>query len=516
MTQTLKFSNGKFLMALPYPPENWKETEQSGVYATTDLRAAAALRQYADEKTKKIFDRIFQKRYLLPILPPSVSIDWLDPHQWVGVQWILTRSRSYLWHAPGAGKTAQAITAAFLSKRPGQIVIVCPADLTQNWAHEIKKFVRLLYPKRTSPEEIAIVPTTAKRGLVDWTADWLIVPDSMLSAPWVWRGLRKRTIRFLAVDEASRFKETTSLRSIILYGGTHQGQKYPGLYRYVRHVVFLDGSPMPNGRPMELWAPTYALCPEAIDCLQQQEFGFRYCGAKLNERGVWEFLHSSREEELRQKLTKDFMHVVREDELSHPERRRSLLFITEDVRSPEQKSWERRHLGSLDIDELDENASQGELAQYRKEIGLAKVPWAAGYIARRLQEGEQILVFAWHREVCQELAQRLKKFNPGLIIGGTPMSERLTYFEEFQKGKRPLLVGNSFQRGQNLQAGDRAIIVEPSWSDETNKQCEKRISRRGNDKLFTRCEYIVAPDSFDERLIRSLFSKERRTKRLGG
>ena len=174
---------------------------------------------------------------------------------------------------------------------------------------------------------IGMVRTSGRQEEVAWKADFLIVPDSMLAKP-------GSTSAFEAEDEASRRGRGVTSQGMHqrevhrILPGTHEGYVLSGLFQEARHVVFLDGSPMPN-RPMELWAPTYALCPEAIDCMSMNDFGYRYCGARPNERGEWEYKYSSHEGELNQKLTRDFMHVVTESELQHPERRRLMLFMSE-------------------------------------------------------------------------------------------------------------------------------------------------------------------------------------------
>jgi SNF2 family DNA or RNA helicase len=353
-----------------------------------------------------------------------------------------------------------------------------------------------------------------------WRADFIICPDSMLTKPWVYERLEKLRFKFIGVDEASRFKEPTTERGLAFYGGQTKKRSYHGLYQRARHVVFADGSPMPN-RPMELWAPTYALHPEAIDCMDQRDFGFRYCGARQNDYGQWEFNHSSNESELRARLQKDFMHVVTEEELSHPERQRSLLFMNQDVRSPEHKSWERRHLQTMTFDEISEDMSQGRMAHFRRELGVRKIPWAYQYIRERLAgKKESLLIFAWHREVAIELHRKLTLAGHkiGLVIGGTKASEREELFVGFQEGRIDGIIGNiqAMGRGHNLQRAKRVIFVEYSWTDELNKQCEKRASRRGNEEAFVRCEYLVSPNSMDEPLLNSIFTKQTRTRKVIG
>lgn len=499
-------------MKLIYEDKNFKVVN-NGVTTLIDKFEAKKLYSFADPTALRILDRLFVKKYLAAYTLP----DFLDAHQRIGIDWILTRARSYLAHAPGAGKTAQAIIASFLTRGQGQTIFIVPPSLTLNWKSEIEKFAGKMGDAGLWPI-ITTVAVTSKKYMVDWTADFIICPDSMITKPWVLEKLSTIKKKFIAVDEASRFKEAGSSRTVALFGGAVRGFKSPGLIYNSKHVVLLDGSPMPN-RPIELWAPTFAMAPETIDFREHDDFGFRYCGATRNKYG-WEFRHSSREAELKEKLQKDFMHVVTEEKLSHPERLRSMLFMNKDVRSVKQKKWEQEFLTKTKLSDIDENISRGEIAKYRQQLGVRKVPWASEYISERLEnKNESILVFAWHREVCELLLENLKQFKPGLVMGGTKSNAREKYFEQFLKGARKLLILNiaAAARGYNLQRADRCIFPEFSWSDELNKQCEKRASRRGRlQSSFVRSDYIVCPSSMDEPVLNAVFNGAKRVKGIIG
>jgi SNF2 family DNA or RNA helicase len=467
---------------------HWKNEDLLG-YSTESLAAAVRYREFADGPASRILARRLQAFYpgvvrqsgespffqaLAPHLDPH-----LDPHQAEGLAWVMSRKRSYLAHAPGAGKTITALAGAYLAleKEPGcQAVLIVPPTLVANWVREISRVSGWLdiWPS------VGVIRAGFPLKRVPVLADLVLVADSMLSHDGVYRALLKRRKCFLAVDEASRFKDPFAARSIRFYGGIKDGQSFPGLYRDATHVVFLDGSPMPN-RPMELWGPTFALDPEAIDCLAQDDFGYRYCGAKPNERGQWEYLWSSHEAELQARLQKTFMHVVREEELSHPERLRQLLYIPKDIRRPDQREWERKNITDLTFDQLKDGMDKGDIASYRKDLGLQKVPFIAKYTRMRLEKNEAVLLFVWHREVANELCKLLSDCNPGLIYGGTTTTAREAWITAFQTGKTRLLILNiaASGRGHNLQKADRVIFGEYSWTDEQNRQCEKRASRRG-------------------------------------
>lgn len=503
----LIFKNGNFLLG-----------SSGGKTEFVDFKQATKYREYADEQARKVLDQAFIKRYTFHGSLPG----FLDEHQKEGVKWILTRSRSYLAHAPGAGKTAQAITAALLSPGDGQIIFIVPPSLTMNWAREIEKFHPLLQPpgKFISVPSYCVLPKSGKQSSMDWDAQMLIIADSMLTKSWVLEGLALTTKKFIAVDEASRFKEVSAQRTLALFGGRNQKNRtVPGIIQGAKYVVLMDGSPMPN-RSMELWAPTFAMSPESIDFMSQNDFGFRYCGAQMNAHNQWEFKRDSNSEELKSKLQESFMHVVPESRLNHPERLRSILFMDKDARSLLHKNWEKKYLSTFQLSDIGENASQGALAKFRRELGLRKIDWVADYVSERLTtKNESIILFAWHREVCLGLEEKLAKFNPGLVIGGTDSLYREKKFEQFQAGKIKLLIMNiaAGGRGHNLQKADRVVFAEYSWTDETNKQCEARAARKGRDvHLPVRADYIVSPNSMDEMILQAVMRKEVRVKRVIG
>lgn len=480
-----------------------------------DLEAAARFRRHADDVAERVLNRALIQRYPLPPMPP---FHFLDAHQREGIEWILTRSRSYLAHAPGAGKTAEAVVASELAGSGGQVLFIVPPSLTVNWAREIEKFTALAGLTEQICGKISIVPLSAKRQEMDWTAKFIVCPDSLLTRPWVHRALSRLTLKLIAVDEASRFKEAESARTKALFGGVIKGRPYRSLVKRARHAVLLDGSPLMN-RPMELWAPVYGMAPEVIDFKDQQDFGLRYCGATMNDYGHWEFKHSSHEAELKAKLQKDFMHVVTESQLSHPERRRSLLFMNQDPRTPKMKSWEKSELKALKFDDIGEDMSRGDIATYRRELGERKVPWVSEYIRERLANSkDSILLFAWHRDVIGALAESFPNVERAVIMGGTSESYREDAFRDFQNGRIRLIIGNigAMGRGHNLQTARRVVFAEYSWTDELNKQCEKRASRRGSTHAFVRCEYVVVPNSIDEIVLNAVFTKAKTTKKVIG
>jgi SNF2 family DNA or RNA helicase len=342
----------------------------------------------------------------------------------------------------------------------------------------------------------------------------------MLTKDWVYDALQAMRPKLIAVDEASRFKEPTSERTIALFGGKTESRTYYGLVQNARHAVLLDGSPMPN-RPMELWAPVTAMSPESIGFMDQHEFGVEYCGGRFIADGYkldWDYRGATNQDKLKWRLQESFMHVVNENQLGHPERKRTMVFMN-DVRPREMKTWEQSNLRQFNLKDLDEDMSQGDIAKHRQDLGLLKVPWVVSYVKDRYEnKNESLLIFAWHREVCRQLAHELRSYRPGVVMGGTQAGERERIFDDFQAGRRRLIIGNigAMGRGHNLQRAKRVVFAEYSWTDELNKQCEKRASRKGATNDVVRCDYIVVANSMDEIILNSVFTKAKNVKRVIG
>jgi SNF2 family DNA or RNA helicase len=103
-------------------------------------------------------------------------------------------------------------------------------------------------------------------------------------------------------------------------------------------------------------------------------------------------------------------------------------------------------------------------------------------------------------------------------MGGVPQKEREKILDAFQSGATRIIVGNihAMGRGVNLQRANRVIFAEYSWSDELNRQCEKRASRKGSAQNSVRCDYVVVPNSIDETVLNAVFTKAKNVKEVIG
>lgn len=495
----LTFEQGKFVL---------QKGDQR--QTTSDIKAAARFRSVADGKAKMIFEKLMLRDYVIPAGGPTLTADLFPFQVNLGIPHILSKNRSCLAHDPGLGKTAQALGA--VSMKEGRTLIVCPSFLKINWAREITKW----WPKIP---RVAKVLESPKQVDMDWTADFVVTSDAMLLKPWVRDGIKKQDFRFIFIDESQRFKTPSASRTIALFGGKTKIMQSTGLIYKAEHVSALTGTPM-LARPIELWPMLYAMAPETIDFMSYEEFGFKFCGPVRNDYG-WTFLGSHNEEELKERIRKKFMQVIhRHDVLPElPEKIREIIYVEDDNRYADLKKLDTELLKDLKRRDYEPPATLGDYAKARHANGLAKVTWVKNYVQDLLLHDprERIILYAYHRDVVQDLARYLAAFKPRVINGGVPPETRVEIEDEFQGGKCRLLIGNiqAMNLGLTLTAATRVVFAEYDWTPSQNEQAEDRANRIGS-KWSVYCQYIVFPNSIDEKILESVIKKQETIKKVIG
>lgn len=488
------------------PSSGWTFDPATKSYYTKNIKAAHAYQNYASLTVKNIFNKLMIKPVSLtsvaPLTPDGLTLKDFQIKR--GVPFIMSQNKSYLAHQPGLGKSAQVIAA--INTNPGPALICPPSFLKINWAREINKW-SLSFPT------VAIVQDTKKQHKVDWLADYVICPHSMLSKPWVMDGILKTKFKYKVVDEPQNLKSTGAARSTALWGGETDKVKSPGLMSDCDHEIYLSGTPMLS-RPMELYALIYGVAPEVIDFMSETDYGFRYCGAWQDNRGHWKFTGSSREAELHTRLTTKFMQIIRKKDVLKdlPEKIRSVLVMDGDPRNAEAKELDNELMKLL---ATGIKPSQMRLDQYAKMHhinGLAKVNWATDLVRYYLTTNpdEQIILYGFHRDVCQLMTVRLRAFGfkPDLVLGGIKPDERTKIIDRFQSRKSRIIVGNeSMKEGFTLSNATRTIHAEYSTLPGINEQMEDRANRIGAVGDYSYHQYIVLPEGTDPARLKSFHKR---------
>lgn len=467
------------------------------VWYTSDLSVAAKLRDYAVDEAKTKLGEVFLQKtpwsLPLPALPDGLT---LLPHQALAIRFALERNRCYLGLDPGLGKTICAAVIASALKR--SVVYVTPPFLVGNVKAEFEKWAPEVDLRIIRDSMLTSEPTKSTRKEIE---------DFIQEVPHV-----------LFVDEAHRFKNAEAKRTQALFGHKRKAAApITGLASYFKRQVYLSGTPMPN-RPIELYPVLSAIAPETIGFMNQFEFGRRYCAGHKSQWG-WDFSGASNMAELRDRVIHPlgpFMLRMKKDLLDLPPKTEELFVVSEGM-SPALAKMDKL-IGWEDLmkeqiaEEQEDPKEYLHLMTYRRLLGQEKARLAVPYLKSLLEETEEnILVFAYHKDVIAYLEEELGEWQPIVITGETPVDRRQNMVKEFQEqGTKRLIIGNYLAMGVGFTVtkATRVVFIEFDWVPGVNDQAADRTHRIGQ-KNSVLVQYVVYKDSVDKVVIETLLRKRK-------
>ncbi len=510
----LSFKNGKFIFGLPLTKDDeltilatgfiWNASTSQ--WETRNPHKAAKLRAFADPSAELKLKNTFFTLYECP--EQIIYPDHLQPHtfQIESAFHICTRTPVYNADEAGLGKTITAILC--MNTIPGNVLVICPPYLKQNWWNELNKWLVPL-PARE--------PSVVSDSMLTFR-EINVVSDSMLTNKLMRATLLDKKFEWLFVDEAHRYKEATAQRTKSLLGDPDD-DTYPAITSVAKRIVYLSGTPIPNGRPIELYPLLSRSAFEAIQFRSLAVYGQEFCGGKSKTRfeGGRPIVHldfkgSSNLKKLRTELREKFMirHLKKNVLEELGPKTRQIIFLD---KPKHIEKFEQSILKNYTLDELmGENHTMGDIATYRKEVGHAKMDVAFTYIHELLETTkDKYVVFAHHIEVVEGLTRMLAKFHPLMVRGGLSSKEKAKRVQLFQTvDKHRLIIGNmgSMGIGNTLTKSPGVIIVEASWSPSENEQAEDRVHRlTQNGNVY--CRYLVLRNSLDERMLSAVLNKQK-------
>lgn len=449
---------------------------------------------------------------LIPELEASYSLgmdrkcdvpDGVDlyPYQKAGVNYVMQRSRALIGDEPGLGKTPMAIVTAN-EMRAKSVLVVCPANIRLQWAKQIDVWSTMAGRK-------IIYPILKSSDGVHPNAQWTIISYDLLRNPQIHAALAARKFDFLVIDEAHYLKTVSTGRTKAIFGKE-------GLAHNVGAVLGLTGTPLPN-RPRECYTLARGLCWDAIDFMSQREFDGRFNPVETRttkDGKKYSYEQKGRLLELQNRLRVNFMIRRKKRDVydQMPEIRYDVIHVEEtgDVR----KALEAEKLLEIDPENLQgvDAAILGHISTVRQQMGAAKAPLVADYVAGLIEGGEdKIVVFTWHIEPLDILEKKLSKYGVVRVEGSTSARMRQKAVDDFQgdPGIRVFLgnlmaVGTGTDGLQNVC--NRAIFAECSWVPAHNEQGVGRLERIGQ-KHGILIEFLVAKGSLDERVLGSAIRK---------
>lgn len=328
------------------------------------------------------------------------------------------------------GKSRCALEAA----GDGPVLIVCPVPVKIHWKREVQKWrpdladsVQIIDKKVDRPQ----------RGKAVTIIPYSLIPHM------VGKGLIHKP-EYYILDEFHYCKSLKTARS----------KACMKLLRSVPRAALLSGTPMPN-RPME-W---YPVLKELKVFKNKADFGITYCAGWMSPWG-WDYTGASNLEQLAEKIApvmfrrtaadlKDDLPPVMDPvvvELDLPLDQREKVFDAQAIaRSPHSIAFE----AMSDILHMN---------------GQRKVRMASEHIKGILENEDKVIVWAWHRDVIEELTQRLMHYDPLVIHGGT--KDRQGIIDIFHEDpKHRVIIGNIKAMGVGVEivAASYNVFVEAPW-----------------------------------------------------
>lgn len=394
----------------------------------------------------------------------------------------------YLALDPGLGKTicAAIVYNFFNAKGSTKAYYVCPPFLTSNTDSEFTK----------------------------WCADkkLYLLPDSMIAKQKTLDALQEdidcwRGDKILFIDEAHRFKNEHSKRSRALL---------KKILPHFKKVVWLSGTPIPNGRPVEIWPILRASAPEIFG-REFFPYGLKYCGGYANDFG-WDFSGFTNRNEWKARIQRTFMLRMKKGQvLKLPPKTESLLTVGEGLTAA-LSNLEHKILNQIGPDvyegKIAKQHGKDELhiSTYLRLLGEHKVKHCLPYIENLLEDTkENILLFCVHKETLAKLRYALQDYEPLVIDGATPKARRQELVNLYQTDpKHRLMILNITAGGvgYTLTKASRVIFVEFTWVDGDNSQASDRAHRIGQ-QFEVLVQYVVLKGSIDRKRMEVLLNKRR-------
>lgn len=434
--------------------------------------------------------------YTLPPMPELTVPHELKiepfPYQKQGIAYALQKKRCFFGDMPGLGKTLQAIGTAFIAKSYPALVI-CPASLKINWQREWKKF--------TGKDAIIL----DDRNKNNWhryyemgCCDVFITNYESLKkffvedyAEGVTKSIRLKReaglFRCVIIDESHRCKSSKTQQSKICYK----------LCQYKEYVFLLTGTPSING-PKDL-IQQLKIMNRLDDFGGYKSFEANYLQGPreasnlemLNWR-LWNTCFFRREKsKVLAELPDKMRQVIQMDITNRKEYQdaeRDLLGYLARYEQADDEKIRRAQRGLVMV----------QMQKLRQIAARGKISAAVEFIQDIMDSGEKLIVFAFLKEVVQEIKARF----PGAvtIIGDNTGQERQDAVDRFQNDPTCQLIICNYKSagvGLTLTASSRVAFIEFPWTFADCEQAEDRAHRIGQ-KDSVNCYYFLGRNTIDE------------------
>lgn len=402
-------------------------------------------------------------------------IKTLMPFQEVGRDFLAGRPDAILADDMGLGKTVQAIEAMKLSRITNGVIIT-PQTIRHDWVVNLNDQAPGLRVREISSPRV--MPDLSAINVVNYDIIWR---EPLLNR------LKEASWDLLLADESHALKNIKSKRAKSVLG---RG----GLYSRCKNRWLMTGTPVLN-RPMELYAPLRALCPEILGAyVDYYKYAYRFCAAFQDTFG-FNTDGASNLSELAMILRPVMLRRMKRE-------------VLKDL--PEE-TYQKIYLPPTN--ELAMMCKEtGEGGSIRKALGMVKTEFAIKHIEELLETKNKIVAFTWHRDVAKRLGEY---FGPRAVLhtGEETEGEKRKAKNYFMSDDRvQVFIGQLEASGIGIdglqEVCDTAVFVEITGVPGKIRQAVDRLKRIGQ-KSSVLAQFLVSENSEDEKIVNTLIDKSK-------
>lgn len=391
----------------------------------------------------------------------------LRKHQQEAVLKMIRTPKMILAHAPGLGKTLTTLVAAKTFGLP--IIVIAPKSLHENWVREA-----YAAGVKISVHSWAKIPVPP-----EWT-EYIVVGDESHLC---------KTYGSYVVDKNTGEEKVK---------GVKRSADFIRLARHsnARAVFALSGTPMPNGRPAELFPILYALGHDLAK--NKRAYEVRYCAAAPSRFNPWDISGAAHLDELFKNIQNILLRKRKRDCIDLPpleiiQRPVELDGKVETEFVERFQALRNAYFERLESGQIKEGGEALVLLTNLMEASaMAKVNATIDLCQEILGSDaeNQVVVFTNSKKAGVWLARELKCEH----IDGDA-KDRQSIVDRFQSGRHRAIVATykAAGVGLNLQSGNYVVLNDAPWTPDHVEQARSRIERDGQKRDMTGFDMILPP-----------------------
>ncbi|TXH53631.1 MAG: DEAD/DEAH box helicase [Desulfurellales bacterium] len=405
----------------------------------------------------------------------------LYQYQLAAIETIIEHRRVILGMQPGMGKTAimQAVAADAAARGEKSLVIV-PPTLRLMWQREFE----------TDYPELAVASVTVGAAGEFPEADVILMSDSLIGKRF--DDIVEWMPNAVFVDEAHRMKSPDAKRTKALIAACD---------RMEDAIVVVATGTLANNHAGDVYSPLRATGSDNAKAVSYGDKWHNFLDVWCITEMAWKkrvVVGCEDPEGLRDKLvTTCMINIPRDEVLDLPARtfnQVDVMLHADDwakyaVVQKHFLSWIEENFGEDAMFRAAKAEAITKLMRLWEIDGKVKVKATADYVENLTEQGEQVVLMAWHSSVMDGLRDELERRNlrVGMVRGGMHANSKDLAVRAFQSGALDVIIGQVAAAGVGLTLTRSCHIVfaQLPWNPAVFAQATDRIYRIGQERACT-------------------------------